>query len=182
MSYFPSLQHFCELPPCSSRFWAVVVVVWTAWTRRFICQHLRQRVLLLLAASPKETNQPSARTDDVMRAWLNPKHILILTERTSEQTEDPKQSNFWQNERENWRTEIKLKPISISTDGQTKRGGYVFVHLFQLYFCTLLHRTQEVRDLNPITDSLACGWKPTRCNYEHYRWKLKKISSGTGGH
>lgn len=126
--------------------------------------------------SPKETNQPLARTDDVMRAWLNPKHILILTERTSEQTEDPKQSKFWQNERENWRTEIKLKPISISTDGQTKRGGYVFVHLFQLYFCTLLHRTQEVRDLNPITDSLACGWKPTRCNYEHLPMKINNFS------
>ncbi len=60
--------------------------------------------------SPKESNQPSTHTDDVMRAWLNPKHILILTERTSEQTEDLKQSKFWQNEREKWRTEIKLKP------------------------------------------------------------------------
>lgn len=36
-----------------------------------------------------------------------------------------------------------------------ERVEYVFVHLFQLYFYGLLYRTQEVRDFNPITNSLA---------------------------
>jgi len=40
-------------------------------------------------------------------------------------------------------------------ESQKERVGYVFVHLFQLYFYALLHRTQEVRDFSPITNSLA---------------------------